>query len=82
MAHIKYRYFARLALAAGFGPIGLAAIVAFTVPANAPSWRLMEKLGMASAGGFDHPRLPKGHPLRPHLLYRLTRDAWLARHHG
>jgi RimJ/RimL family protein N-acetyltransferase len=64
---------ARLALAAGFGPIGLAEILAFTVPANAPSWRLMEKLGMRRVGGFEHPRLPEGHRLRPHLLYRLQR---------
>ena len=64
---------ARLALAAGFGPIGLAEIVAFTVPANAPSWRLMAKLGMAPAGRFAHPRLPPDHPLSEHLLYRLRR---------
>lgn len=69
---------ARLALDAGFGPIGLGEIVAFTVPGNQPSWRLMEKLGMAPAGGFEHPRLPDGHPLRRHLLYRQTRAGWLA----
>lgn len=67
---------ARLALAAGFGPIGLAEILAFTVPANLPSWRLMEKLGMHRIGSFEHPRLPEGHPLRPHLLYRLRRDEY------
>ena len=69
---------ARLALAAGFGPIGLAEVVAFTVPANEPSWRLMQRLGMRPDGGFAHPRLPQGHPLRPHLLYSLTRPAWVA----
>lgn len=62
---------ARLALAAGFGPLGLAEIVAFTVPANEPSWRLMEKLGMRGDGDFEHPRLPEGHPLRRHRLYRV-----------
>jgi ribosomal-protein-alanine N-acetyltransferase len=67
---------ARLALAAGFGPIGLAEILAVTVPANLPSWRLMEKLGMRRIGGFEHPRLPEGHPLRPHLLYRLRREEY------
>jgi ribosomal-protein-alanine N-acetyltransferase len=75
-AHLRQGYAeeaARLALAAGFGPIGLAEIVAFTVPANAPSWRLMEKLGMAPAGRFAHPRLPPDHPLAEHLLYRLRR---------
>lgn len=73
---------ARLSLAAGFGPIGLTEVVAFTVPANGASRRLMDKLGMAAAGIFQHPRLPEGHPLRPHLLYRLTRNAWAAGQDG
>lgn len=68
---------ARLALAYGFGPLGLPEIVAFTIPANEPSWRLMEKLGMSRAGEFDHPRVPEGHPMRRHLLYRLTRADWI-----
>ncbi len=73
---------ARLALAAGFGPLDLAEIVAFTVPANEPSWRLMAKLGMRPDGDFDHPRLAEGHALRRHLLYRLDRAAWLAQRLG
>lgn len=64
---------ARAALAHGFGPLGLAEIVAFTIPANEPSWRLMEKLGMAPDGDFEHPNLPEGHPMRRHLLYRLRK---------
>jgi hypothetical protein len=41
----------------------------------------MEKLGMARvdpAAPFDflHPRLADDHPLRPHVTYRLTRQAW------
>ncbi|MFC7691762.1 GNAT family N-acetyltransferase [Paeniroseomonas aquatica] len=67
---------ARLALDAGFGPIGLQEVVAFTVPRNAPSWLLMAKLGMRPTGTFEHPRLPEGHPLRTHLLYRITRRDW------
>jgi RimJ/RimL family protein N-acetyltransferase len=66
---------ARLALAHGFGALGLAEIVAFTIPANAPSWRLMEKLGMTPDGRFAHPSLPEGHPMQEHLLYRLRREA-------
>lgn len=73
---------ARLALAAGFGPLSLPEIVAFTVPANEPSWRLMEKLGMRAAGDFQHPRLPEGHPLRRHLLYRIARGDWIAQRLG
>jgi hypothetical protein len=33
----------------------------------------MERLGMKHdpADDFDHPRLAEGHPLRPHVLYRI-----------
>ncbi len=34
---------------------------------------------MRSDGAFEHPRLPEGHPLRPHLLYRVRRDEWRRR---
>ena len=54
------------------GSACLAEVVAFTVPANLRSRRVMEKLGMTRnpADDFDHPRLPEGHPLRRHVLYR------------
>ncbi|MBX3246073.1 MAG: GNAT family N-acetyltransferase [Myxococcales bacterium] len=56
---------------------GLAELVSFTVPDNLASRRVMEKLGMRRdpSEDFDHPRLPAGHPLRRHVLYRLGRDA-------
>lgn len=73
---------ARLALAHGFGPARLDRIVAWTPPGNAPSWRLMEKLGMRRDRVFDHPRLPEGHPLRPHLLYVIDRADWIAQRLG
>lgn len=55
-------------------------IVAFTVPDNMPSRRLMERLGMQldQDGEFDHPNLPDGHPLQRHLLYRLPHERWQA----
>jgi len=68
---------ARIALAHGFGPLGLSEIVAFTLPENIRSWALMERLGMRRAGAFEHPRLPEGHPMRRHLLYRLRRVEWI-----
>ena len=63
---------ARCALAFGFETLGLPEIVAFTVPANRRSWRVMERVGMVRdiAGDFDHPSLPEGHALRRHMLYR------------
>jgi RimJ/RimL family protein N-acetyltransferase len=56
---------------------GLKELVSFTVPANIRSRRVMEKLGMTrdAADDFDHPRLPEGHPLRRHVLYRLRPGA-------
>jgi RimJ/RimL family protein N-acetyltransferase len=66
---------ARAALAFGFGPLGLDEIVSYTVPSNLRSQRVMEKIGMTHdpAGDFNHPRLPEGHPLQRHVLYRVAR---------
>ena len=71
---------ARAALAFGFGTLGLEEIVSFTVPANDRSRAVMERIGMHhdQADDFDHPKLPEGHPLRRHVLYRLRRSAWAA----
>jgi RimJ/RimL family protein N-acetyltransferase len=65
---------AKAAVSQAFETLGLAELVSFTVPANVRSQRVMEKLGMAHdpADDFDHPRLPAGHPLRRHVLYRLS----------
>jgi RimJ/RimL family protein N-acetyltransferase len=70
----------RAALAYGFEDLGLDEIVSFTSPLNEPSWRVMERLGMARdpADDFQHPRVPAGHRLRLHVLYRLSRAAWAA----
>jgi len=40
----------------------------------------MEKLGMSRspADDFDHPEMPQAHPLRRHVLYRLSRKSWRA----
>jgi RimJ/RimL family protein N-acetyltransferase len=53
----------------------LPGLVSFTVPANLRSRRVMENIGMVrdATADFDHPRIPEGHPLRPHVLYRLPR---------
>jgi RimJ/RimL family protein N-acetyltransferase len=64
---------ARAALAYGFDKAGLAEIVSFTSVVNTRSRAVMERLGMSRnpADDFEHPNLPAGHPLRPHVLYRL-----------
>jgi RimJ/RimL family protein N-acetyltransferase len=52
-------------------------IVSFTTVANVRSRRVMEKLGMTRdpSGDFEHPSIPPGHPVRPHVLYRIQRPA-------
>jgi RimJ/RimL family protein N-acetyltransferase len=69
---------ARAVLDFAFDVVGLHEIVSFTVPANERSRAVMERLGMVRdpADDFDHPLLPESHPLRRHVLYRLTRDQW------
>ncbi|WP_328328815.1 GNAT family N-acetyltransferase [Kribbella sp. NBC_00382] len=71
---------ARAALAYGFGEAGLDEVLSFTATTNKPSQRVMERIGMThdEAGDFDHPRLPDGHRLQRHVLYRITRAQWEA----
>lgn len=49
--------------------------VAFTVPGNLRSRRVMEAIGMThhEAGDFDHPLVAAGSPRRRHVLYRIQR---------
>ncbi|MDX1443467.1 MAG: GNAT family N-acetyltransferase [Gammaproteobacteria bacterium] len=63
---------ASAALGHGFDVLGLAEIVAFAVPENAASLRVMEKIGMTRDGDFEHPSLPKGHNRT--VLYRIQRE--------
>jgi RimJ/RimL family protein N-acetyltransferase len=71
---------ARAALAHGFGPAGLEEIVSFTATTNLPSQRVMQRIGMThdEADDFDHVRLPDGHRLQRHVLYRIDRAQWEA----
>ena len=66
---------AQAALAYGFETLGLEEIVSLTTVTNERSRRVMEKLGMKRdpADDFEHPILPEGHPLRPHVLYRIRK---------
>ena len=70
---------ARGALLVGFERLGLAEIVSFTTLTKRRSRAVMERIGMTDArADFEHPGVPEGHVLRPHCLYRITRDAWAA----
>jgi len=64
---------ARAALRFAFGKLDLDEVVSYTAAANRRSIAVMERLGMRRSGDFDHPAVPAGHRLRPHVLYRLPR---------
>jgi len=75
---------AAAAITFGFEGLDLDEIVAMTTVANLRSRRVMDHLGMTRDpnGDFEHPRIPVGHPVRPHLLYRLARQDWRGRPSG
>ena len=66
---------ARACLEWAWANLDVSRVVAITTPANAPSWRLMERLGMVRRPDLDfaHPRFPAGHPLSRHITYVIER---------
>ena len=69
---------ARAALHFAFLKLKLEEVVAFTIPVNTRSSRIMEKLGMSYSGDFDHPKLDPKSPFRRHLFYRIKRNYYLS----
>jgi RimJ/RimL family protein N-acetyltransferase len=65
---------ARECLRYAFGELELDEVISFTAESNTKSRRVMEKLGLErdEAGDFEHPAVPVGSPLRPHVLYRMS----------
>jgi RimJ/RimL family protein N-acetyltransferase len=72
------------ALRWGFEDRGFPEIVSVTTVGNERSQAVMRRIGLTRdpADDFLHPNLPEGHPLRPHVLYRLRREDWLRAHHA
>lgn len=62
----------------GFETLSLNEIVSFTAVQNTRSRAVMERIGMHRdpKDDFDHPKLPEGHQLKKHVLYRLKSDEW------
>ncbi|MCG6540832.1 GNAT family N-acetyltransferase [Pseudomonas sp. KSR10] len=69
---------AQAALTCAFDRLQLSDVVAYTAANNEPSRQLMSVLGMQHEAqhDFEHPDIPEGHPLRDHVLYRITRENW------
>ena len=70
---------AQASLTFAFERLELPDVVAYTAAVNEPSLRLMRSLGMQPSpqDDFDHPKLPAGHRLSQHKVYRVRRDDWL-----
>lgn len=69
---------AQASLACAFEQLELPEVVAYAAEVNEPSLRLMRALGMQPApqDDFEHPKLPLGHPLSLHKVYRICRADW------
>ncbi len=69
---------ARASLDFAFLRAGLEEVVAMTTPSNLRSQAVMKRLGMTRdpAEDFDHPAIEPGHPLRRHILYRISAGEW------
>lgn len=68
---------ARGTLRVAFERLELPEVVSFTPLGNQWSRSVMERLGMHHSGEtFEHPGVPEGSPLRPHVLYRLRCEQW------
>jgi RimJ/RimL family protein N-acetyltransferase len=72
---------ATAALNFGFSRTGIDEVVSFTSFQNIRSQLVVQRLGMTRdrAGEFEHPGIPPGHRLRPHVRYRIGRRQWTAR---
>ena len=64
------------ALDYGFTVAGLDEIVSMTATLNVRSQRVMQRIGMTRdpSDDFEHPNVPDGHRVKPHVLYRIARS--------
>jgi RimJ/RimL family protein N-acetyltransferase len=71
---------ARAALDHAFGAVGLDEVVSITTRSNERSQAVMRRLGMTRdpKDDFEQHQLPPGHPLRPAVLHRISREKWIA----
>ena len=63
---------AKACLEYGFSKLDFKEVVSFTAKINTRSINVMKRIGMAYDGDFEHPNVAEGHPLRRHVLYRIS----------
>ncbi len=64
---------AQAALDFAFGALRLAEVSSITSVLNLRSQAVMSRLGMREVEHFEHPRVPEGSPLRPHVRWAVAR---------
>lgn len=65
---------ARACLGFAFDVLHETSVVSFTAVSNERSQAVMRRIGMEQESYFEHPAVPVGHRIRPHVLFRLRRD--------
>ena len=63
---------ARAARDVAFDGVGLKELWSMTAVLNTPSQAVMRRIGMTEATRFEHPGVPTGSPLKPHVMYHLA----------
>jgi RimJ/RimL family protein N-acetyltransferase len=71
---------ATAAVDVAFNGVGLDELWSMTAVLNEPSQAVMRRIGMTPYARFEHPRIPPGHRLRPHVAFRMPRPAAAAAH--
>jgi RimJ/RimL family protein N-acetyltransferase len=64
---------ATAAVGVAFDGVGLDELWSMTAVLNTPSQAVMRRIGMIPHAYFEHPRIERGHRLRPHVVFRLER---------
>lgn len=60
-----------------FEELYLNEVYSFTSVSNTNSRKVMERINMTNMKhNFEHPIIPEGHPLRLHVLYKITLNQW------
>lgn len=68
---------AKAVLKYAFRNLRLEKVISFTASINTPSEHVMQKIGMEMVREFEHPFVPKDHPLSKHVLYEKMRSDYL-----
>ena len=69
---------ANAALKYAFETLQVNEVVSFTSLQNVKSKSVMDRLNMVNTmQNFEHPSIPKGHKLREHVLFKITKSQWI-----